>query len=100
MTTIGIFYSSVDHLPETGGDQKRYHAMRDIFYEIQKRRGRAVLLAGKSSYLDDGRFSQSWVFDGHYGLIENGEESVDLVFARGRFEPRDSLEVINSHELV
>lgn len=96
---VGVYFSKENHLPEQGSKPARYHALRDIDYELEKLGANLVLLAGTESFQPPDTFRRSWQFDQHYGLVENGPVTVDLLWERSHFAKPVGFPIINHPEL-
>ncbi len=99
MKTIAIFFTQPG-FDDDPFDDPQY---RDAYYFLgkllQEKGIRWLIARGIDTYKGDNVFTRSWLYDQGTFRERTGDIEVDLVFNKGKFEPRGMVKTLNDPEL-
>lgn len=98
MKIIGVFFEEAEPMAYPLNKEKYFKHFLQLQAAIEECGAIFRILRHQSSYLGNGKFSQSWELQ-NAGVVETGELKVDVVFDKGLFISDGTIPVINCEEI-
>ena len=100
MTRVAVYFEHTEPLGYPLNRPEYFRSNSELAAEVAALGGNYLIVRGPNSYEGEGRFSQSWRFDGAGGVEEAGPIQADVLYDKGFFQPEDFTKVVNPPALA